>query len=68
MGVATQIAQHPHGTTERGLGIDNPVVAMETTEQFCELPRIGESRSRAHTVAYYRGGGVSGRQGTSSVP
>ena len=59
MGVAAEIAQHLQGTTESGLGIDHPVVTMETAEQFCELLRVGESRSRdRHTVASYGGEGV----------
>jgi len=33
MGVATEVAQHLQGTTESGLGINHPVVAMETTQQ-----------------------------------
>jgi hypothetical protein len=28
MGVATEMAQHLHGTAESGLGVDHPVVAM----------------------------------------
>src|SRR5437899_11723212 len=28
MGVATEIAQHLHGTAESGLGVDHPVMAM----------------------------------------
>ena len=47
MGVATEIAQHLHGTAESGLGIDHPVMAMQAAEEFCELLRIGESSSRA---------------------
>ncbi len=50
VGVATQIAQHLQRTTEGGLGIDHPVVAMQTTEQFRELLWVGESRSRAGTL------------------
>ena len=50
MGVATEIAQHLHGTAEGGLGINHPVVAMETTEQFCELLVVGEGGSRAGTL------------------
>ena len=46
MSVATEIAQHLHGAAEGGLGIDHPVVAMEATEQLCELLLVGESRSR----------------------
>ncbi len=47
MGVATEIAQHLHRAAEGGLGINHPVVAMETTQQFCELLVIDEGRSRA---------------------
>lgn len=50
MGVTTEIAQHLHGTTECRLGINHPVVAMETTQQFCELQAIGESGGRACTL------------------
>ena len=49
MGVAAEIAQHLHGTAEGGLGIDHPVVAMQTAEEFCELLSVGESSSRAGT-------------------
>ena len=50
MGVAAEIAQHLHGTAEGGLGIDDPVVAMQAAEEFCELLWIGESSSRAGTA------------------
>ncbi len=43
MGVAAEIAQHLQGTTEGLLGIDDPVVAVQAAEEFCELLRIGES-------------------------
>ncbi len=43
MGVAAEIAQHLHGATEGLLGIDNPVMSMQAADEFCELPRIGES-------------------------
>jgi len=46
MGVATEIAQHLHGTTEGLLGIDDPVVTVQAAEEFCELLRIGESGCR----------------------
>ena len=32
MSVATQIAQHLHGTAECRLGVDHPVVTMEPAE------------------------------------
>ena len=41
MGVATQIAQHLQGATEGRLGIDHPVVAVQPTDQFSELRRVG---------------------------
>ena len=65
MGVATEIAQHLQGAAEGGLGVDHPVVAMETTEQFCELlgDRRGPQPGR-RTVASCGGGDVSGRRGT----
>ncbi len=47
VGVATEIAQHLQGTTESGLGIDHPVVAMQAAEQFRELLRVGKSGRRA---------------------
>jgi polyferredoxin len=37
MGVATEIAQHLHGAAESGLGINHPVVAMETADEFAGL-------------------------------
>ena len=43
MGVAAEIAQHLHGPAEGRLGIDDPVVAVQATEEFCELLWIGES-------------------------
>ena len=43
VGVATEIAQHLQGTTESGLGIDHPVMAMQAAEEFRELLRVGES-------------------------
>ncbi len=43
VGVATEIAQNLQGTTESGLGIDDPVVAMQAAEEFRELLRVGES-------------------------
>ena len=46
MGVAAQIPQHRHGTTEGGLGIDDPVVTVQAAEEFGELLRIGESGCR----------------------
>jgi hypothetical protein len=50
MGVAAEIAQHLHGSTEGGLGIDDPVVAVQAAEELRELPGIGESGSRARTT------------------
>ena len=47
VGVATEIAQHLQGTTEGGLGIDHPVVAMQAADQARELPGIGEGSNRA---------------------
>ena len=46
------IAQHLHGAAEGRLRIDHPVVTMETTEQFRELSRIGDSRSRTRTLKF----------------
>jgi len=43
MGVGAQIAQHLHGPTEGGFGIDDPVVSVQAAEKFGELLRIGES-------------------------
>ena len=43
MGVTAEVAQHLHGSAEGGLGIDNPVVAVQTAHEFCELLRIGQS-------------------------
>ena len=43
MGVAAEIAQHLQGTTESGLGIDHPVMAMQAADEFRELLGIGES-------------------------
>jgi hypothetical protein len=50
MGVATEIAQHLHGAAESGLGINHPVVAMETADEFCELLTVGEGGSRTFTL------------------
>jgi len=43
MGVAAEIAQDLHGTTEGLLGVDDPVVAVQAAEEFGELVRVGES-------------------------
>jgi hypothetical protein len=56
MGVTTEIAQQLHGTAECRLGINHPVVALETTQQFCELLAIGESGGRAGTRSFLRRG------------
>ncbi len=37
MGVTAEVAQHLHGTAESGLGIDDPVMAVQAAEEFCEL-------------------------------
>ena len=50
MGVATEVAQHLHGTAESRVGINHPVVAVEAAEQLRELPAVGESDSRAGTL------------------
>ena len=42
MGVTAEVAQHLHGSAEGGLGIDDPVVAVQTADEFCELLGIGE--------------------------
>ena len=44
MGVAAEIAQHLHGAAEGGLGIDDPVVAVQAAEEFCEL--LADRRER----------------------
>ena len=56
MGVAAEIAQHLHGTTEGGLGIDDPVVAVQAADEFCELLRIGESGGGAGAAKLGCGG------------
>jgi hypothetical protein len=43
VGLATEIAQHLQGATESGLGIDQPVMAMQAAQEFRELPGFGES-------------------------
>jgi len=43
MGVAAEIAQHLHRTAKGGLGINDPVVAVQAAHEFCELLRIGQS-------------------------
>src|ERR1051325_1744980 len=50
MRVATQITQHLHRAAESRLGIDHPVVAMESAEQFCELSWIGEWCTQTRTL------------------
>jgi hypothetical protein len=52
MGVATEVAQHWHGTAESGLGINHPVVAVEAVEQLRELSGVGESDRRACTLEF----------------
>ena len=46
MGVAAEITQHLHGSTEGGLGIDDPIVAVQAAEELCELLRIGQTGGR----------------------
>jgi hypothetical protein len=46
MGVAAEITQPLHGTTEGWLGIDDPVVSVQAAEEFGKLLRIGESGCR----------------------
>src|SRR5712692_4916172 len=43
MSVAAEIAQHLHGTTEGGFGIDDPIVAVQAAHEFCKLLRVGQS-------------------------
>ena len=40
MGLAAEITQHLHGSTEGGLGIDDPVVAVQASDEVCELQWI----------------------------
>ena len=47
MGVAAEIAQHLHGSAEGGLGIDNPVMSVQTAQESSELLGIGESDCRS---------------------
>ena len=46
MSVAAEIAQYLQGTTEGGLGIDDPVMSVQAANEFGEPLRIGESGSR----------------------
>jgi hypothetical protein len=50
IGVATEVAQHLHGTAESRLGTNHPVVAVEAAKQLRELPPVGESDTRAGTL------------------
>ncbi len=43
VGVATEIAQHLQRTAEGGLGIDDPVVAMQAADEVRELPGVGRA-------------------------
>jgi hypothetical protein len=53
MGVATQIAQHLQGTTEGRLGIDHPVVAVQTPNQFRELLGVGQRCGGTSAVSFF---------------
>ena len=52
VGVATEIAQNLQGTTESGLGIDDPVVAMQAADEFRELLGVGKSGRGPGTVRF----------------
>jgi hypothetical protein len=46
MGVAAEITQHLYGSTEGGLGIDDPIVAVQSADEFSELLRVGQTGCR----------------------
>ena len=64
MGVAAEIAQHLHRSTEGGLGIDDPVVAVQAAEEFGELLGIGEGGAGPAQQSCCGGAAVSVRRGT----
>ena len=47
MGIAAEITQHLYGPAEGGLGVDDPIVAMQSSQKFSELLRVGQSGCRA---------------------
>jgi hypothetical protein len=52
MSVAPQIAQHLHGTAKGWLGIDDPILAVQTAKELSELPGIGQRSGRACTMEF----------------
>src|SRR5271167_4478175 len=52
VGVATEIAQHLQRTAEGGLGIDDPVMAMQAADEFRELLGVGKSGRGPGTVQF----------------
>ena len=56
MSVAAEIAQHLQGPTEGGLGIDDPIVAVQAAHKFRKLLRVGQ-----------RGGGTVATQLVAAV-
>jgi hypothetical protein len=42
MGVAAEIGQHLFGASERWLGVDHPVEALEFAQATCEGLRFGK--------------------------
>ena len=43
MGVAAEITQHLYGSTEGGLGIDDPIGAVQSADEFTELLGVGQT-------------------------
>ena len=47
MGVASEIAEHMMGTAERWLGIDDPVLTEQGTEEGAEGLLVGQGLKRS---------------------
>src|SRR5262249_21594722 len=52
MGVPPKIVQHLHRATEGWLGIDDPILTVQATQQLRKLSRISERGGRTGTMKY----------------
>jgi hypothetical protein len=66
MGVASQIAKDLPRAAEGWLGINHPVLAVETAQQLAKLLLIGQSGTRSRATEFLLAGkGVSNQRRTS---
>ena len=54
VGVAAEIAQHLAGSAESRLGVDDPVLAMQTAEELGELFRFAEQAAGPAQPSFLR--------------